>query len=323
MVLPHDVEHRVGRRTVRPQHRRCADRHRERERVAHAVGEEKLRRREHDVVLANPDNIPAHQRRGGGRRGLHVLHALGIAGRARGVHPERDLVGIGRGDAGLAAFARENVFEQMHVAARKRRLVGRRRADQDHGAQLGQAVDDRRDRLGERRLHHDRAGAAVVEHIGVLRLGEQDIQRQSHDSAADRAEESDRKIDGVEQQQRHAAFLADAERLERARELAAARLQLAVGQRAFRIGEGDLAAEPARDIAVDEIGGGVIRPALHNLVDRQSHARFLPQLCALCLGLLVSCIIPRCTQHSAAGVRRCCRCAAGVAFGKHKVGDAP
>ena len=170
------------------------------------------------------------------------------------------------------------------------------RADQDHGAQFGQAIDDRRDRLRQRRLHHDRAGAAVGQHVGVLRLGEQDVERQRHHAAADRAEESDRKIDGVEEQQRQAALLADAERLQRARELAAPRLQLAIGQRAFRIGECDLAAEAARDIAVDEIGGGVIRPALHNLVDRQSHARFRPRPI---LGLVVSCTIPPGAQHSA------------------------
>ena len=62
---------------------------------------------------------------------MDVLDALGIAGRAGGVEPERDFVrhrvggerrGIGGGD---------DVLEQMHVAAGERGLVVGDGADQD------------------------------------------------------------------------------------------------------------------------------------------------------------------------------------------------
>ena len=92
-VPAHELEHAVGRRPRRQQHGGGADRHRERHGVAHAVGEEQLRGREHDVVRADADHALAHQPRRAHRRGVHVLDALGVAGRARRVHPERHLVG--------------------------------------------------------------------------------------------------------------------------------------------------------------------------------------------------------------------------------------
>ena len=73
-------------------------------------------------------------------------------------------------------------------------------------------------------------------------------------------------IDRVVQQQRDAVFRPQPERLQRGCEPAGARLQLAIGQRAVGIDECDLAAEPARDIGVDEIGDGVVGSALREFV---------------------------------------------------------
>ena len=73
-------------------------------------------------------------------------------------------------------------------------------------------------------------------------------------AGADRAPERDRIIDRVVEQQRDALFRPQPERAQRVGEAERARLQFAVGQRAVGIDEGELAAEPARDIGVDEIG---------------------------------------------------------------------
>ena len=61
------------------------------------------------------------------------------------------------------------------------------------------------------------------------------------------------------------------ERLQRGREAAGARLQLAVGQRSFGIDECDLVAQAARHIGIDEIADGVVRPALQEVF---KHARY-------------------------------------------------
>ena len=88
----HHLEHRVRRRPLRQQHCCGADRHRERHGVAHAVGEEELRRRKDDVVLANADHALPHQPRRGHQRRVDVLDALRFPGRTGRVHPERDFV---------------------------------------------------------------------------------------------------------------------------------------------------------------------------------------------------------------------------------------
>ena len=69
-------------------------------------------------------------------------------------------------------------------------------------------------------------------------------------------------IHAVVAQEDEPVLLAQTQGPQRARETAGACLQCPVSQRAFGIGECDLVAEPARDIAVDEIGGGVVRPTL-------------------------------------------------------------
>ena len=142
------------------------------------------------------------------------------------------------------------------------RLVVGVGADQDDGAQVRQAVEHGHERLGQRRRSNDRRGAAVAEDVGVLLGVEQRVERQHDDAGAHAAPERHRKIDGVVEQEAEPLFRPQPERLQRAGKPAAARLQFAVAERTIGIGESDFFAKPARDLAVDEVGDGVVRPAL-------------------------------------------------------------
>ena len=78
-------------------------------------------------------------------------------------------------------------------------------------------------------------------------------------------------IDGVVKHEDDAIFLPQSQRLQRRRETARARLQLRIGQPALGIRECDLVAEAARDVGVDEIGDGVVRPAQQKVFKHWRH----------------------------------------------------
>ena len=61
--------------------------------------------------------MPAHQSRRRERGGVNVLDALGLASRARRVQPERNVVGQRRRRKQVAATARQERAEIMHVTA--------------------------------------------------------------------------------------------------------------------------------------------------------------------------------------------------------------
>ncbi len=114
---------RVGRRARRVQHRRRADRHRKRQRVAQPVREEQFRRGVHDVVLAHPEHVLREQLRGANQAGLHVHGALRLAGRARRVQPEAHVVGPRRRGVGERRRARGQRRERrMRAGVRAARI---------------------------------------------------------------------------------------------------------------------------------------------------------------------------------------------------------
>ena len=92
LVLAQAREDGGGRRALGHQHRRRADRQRKRERVAEPVGEEELRRREHDVVLADAEDRLRVELGRLDQARVHVHRALGRAGRARRIEPEAHVV---------------------------------------------------------------------------------------------------------------------------------------------------------------------------------------------------------------------------------------
>ena len=95
VVLVHEFVHPRRRRPFRIQHRTAADRHREGERIAEPIGEVQFCRGEADVALLDAEHLLAIGLRGGLQIGVQMSHALGHAGRARRIEPERRLLGMG------------------------------------------------------------------------------------------------------------------------------------------------------------------------------------------------------------------------------------
>ena len=92
LVALHRVQHRVGRRPVGQQHSAGADRHREGHGIAEPIGMERLRRGEHQVVLADLQHLRAVGVGRGAQAAVHMSHALRRPGRTRRIQPERHLV---------------------------------------------------------------------------------------------------------------------------------------------------------------------------------------------------------------------------------------
>ncbi len=250
IVSVHQREHRSRRRAFGMQHRGGADRHREGQRVAEAVGEKQFRRRQPDIVLANPEHLARIGVRGRGEVGMQVPHALGHAGRARGIQPECRLVGMGRHRREAIAFAGEFIRQflvAVGVAAGNHDVIEVLHPS-DH------VPDHRQQRFGD----EQHPGAAIRQHIGVLIRGQKRIERHRHHAGADRAEKHRRKIHGVEHDHRNALFAANAEPAQHVGDAAALLLQFAVAQLGNRVGEGELCAAALVDIAVEQPGHRVI-----------------------------------------------------------------
>jgi hypothetical protein len=161
--------------------------------------------------------------------------------------------------------ARDHFVEALHVELAD---LGRFLALARHNRELesGEAIENGQDGIDELRRDQNRLGAAILEHVGVLLGGEQRVQRNRDDAGADRAPEGDGKLDGIEVQENDAAFGAKPQFFQTPPESAACRLQLAIGERAVLLLESGLFAVTARDITIDEIGGGIIRPPLRKLL---------------------------------------------------------
>jgi hypothetical protein len=108
------LEHALRRRPVRPERGGGANGQRKCQGIAEPIGKEQLGSGMHDVVLGDAENALAEQSRGRHQVGMDVLDALGIAGRARGVEPEGDLIRHGVGGDGCCVGAGDQVLEMMH-----------------------------------------------------------------------------------------------------------------------------------------------------------------------------------------------------------------
>src|SRR5262249_58196117 len=91
------------------------------------------------------------------------------------------------------------------------------------------------------------------------------------EGGADRRPKRDGIIDGIVKREDDAILFAQTQRLQRRCETARVCLQLRIGQRALRIRERDLVAAAARDVGIDEIGGGVVGPTLQQVFEHWRH----------------------------------------------------
>ena len=244
IVLVEQREHQRRRRPVGIEHRAGADGKRERQRIAEAVGEEQFRRGEADVVLADAEHLLGIGVGGGLQARMQMPHALGHAGRARRVEPERRLVGMGLDGLEAVALALEFVRQQL--------VAERVLARDDDAVEIAHPPDDvfhdRKQRLGD----EQHARAAVGEDVGVLLRRQQRVERHRHDAGADRAQKHDREIDGVEHDHGDALFAAHAEPAQHVGGAAALLLQIAIGEFGRAVGIGELVAAPLLDIAVEQ-----------------------------------------------------------------------
>ena len=139
---------------------------------------------------------------------MDVLDALRIAGRAGGIEPERDFVGHRVGGERRGIGGGEDILEQMHVAAGKAALSSSMAPTRITVFRCGSCSISGQIALRQWRCHDQRAGAAIGEHIGVLRDGEIGVERDRDAAGAYRAPERHRIIDGVVQEQRDAMLAA-------------------------------------------------------------------------------------------------------------------
>ena len=295
LLALHHRKHRLRRRPLVEERGGGADRHREGHGVAEAVGEEELCGRIDDVVLGDAEHALAVEPGRLDQARMDVLDALRHPGRARRVEPEGDLVGASRGRLGGRCSRRQEIVQPRVLRARLRS-----RDDDFHAAPGGgdRGFDGRQ----QRRRDHDERGAGVLEHIGVLVGPQKRVQRHRDDPGPDRAPEHDREIDRVEHQHHDAMLGRDAERGERRADAARLVVELAIGERAPRVAEGDLLRPALRQVAVDERDGGVVAlgHASSRTRRRRADAPGLPRS----LRPAVSLPAPASASRPTAGIRR-------------------
>jgi hypothetical protein len=182
---------------------------------------------------------------------VHVPHALGHAGGARRVEPERGLVAAG---VGSLEFRRLELQLAAQGKGERRRLA----AGNEYVLEEWQLSQYRLHSLQQRRRHEQGFGSAVAQNVCVLLGREQGVEADRYDAGLDGAPEGDREVDSVQQQQGDTRFAGQLIGGEQVAHAVAARLQLAVGQRLAGIDERRLRPPAVQDVAVDHIDSGVV-----------------------------------------------------------------
>ena len=232
-VVGNAVEHHAGRAV----HQRAVDG------VAVAGDPADIGGAPEDVVVAHAEDPVEGGRGPGGVAAGGVDHALGLAGRARGVEDEQRVLGVHRfgravGGDGVAKGG------PGKVAAIGHRHVGAGALDDQDGVDRADAkrlvdIGFERDRLAATAAlvgGDDRDRAAILDPVGEA-FGAEAAEHDRVDRADPRAGEHRRRRFGDHRQVDHHAVAAlDAARLERVGEAARLFVELAVGQRAALAG---------------------------------------------------------------------------------------
>jgi len=132
-------------------------------------------------------------------------------------------------------------------------------AADDDVLEVGTSVDQVCKFEIERFRHDQHPCPAVGEHEAVIILGEQRVHRHCDHAGLDGGEECGRPIDGIEQADENAFFTPDAERPQYITETFDPVGQLAIGPGPARIDIGCLVDAAGVEIALQDIGGKIIR----------------------------------------------------------------
>ena len=232
-----------GSGAPRVEHRGRADRKREGDRVAESVGEEDLRRREHDVGLADAQHPLAIRLVRVGSVVVQMDNAFRPTRAARAVHPERHLVGmrVGLGEFCACSGGPGVPSRHLHQFEWRHRAV----SNHDQVSQPARAHIRVIQQIGERVVHDRRLRPAVAEVVrDKLRRGER-VDEHGDKAGPHRAEDGGDILGRIEHHQQHAAAAREAHRGEAVSDPAGKIAEVRVGECAVLADNGCLAPRPA------------------------------------------------------------------------------
>ena len=183
---------------------------------------------------------------------LQMHGTLGLAGRARGIEPETDVVRTG-GRCGRARLRfREEIGEP--------RTPVRVRAGDNHVPQCRLIRQHPRDLVVKRVGDDERAGAAVAEHEIIVGGGQQRVDGHRHHAGFDRAQKGHREIDSIEQDEEHALLGLEAELAQRIGAAIDPLGERTISEARLAVAEGDFVRPARLQVPLDQIDRGVVLP---------------------------------------------------------------
>ena len=257
------LEHRLRERPVGIEDALRPHAHGEVHVAAEAIGEEELGRRDGAVVLRHAEHLQAIGIRAVHHVMLQVHRALGPAGGAGGIEPERRVVPRRLHRVELRGRLADPRVEADLLA---RGLPGH------HDVPEVPRLRERGPGLDQERLGDDGdGGAAVVEEVEIVLAPHHGVDGNGDGADLDRAPEGGEELGRVEQQAEDALLALDAQLQEGVARPVHQLLEAGVGERAVLVVEGDPIAAPFLDMPVDEEARRV--ELRGNLGDGERHVR--------------------------------------------------
>ena len=243
------VVHAPGRRRGVEQHGGRAHPQGEVHRIAEAVGEEQLGRGQHHIVFPPAEDADGVVLAGNRDIPVDVDHALGVAGRARGIEPEAIIHGAGGGGFEFRRRCADPAGQGFAVSI----------DPQDDGGFVRTVIQGGFHLAGEFRRVDHAGGFGVPDHEGVVLGPQQGVQRHGDHPRLDGAVEQIDELVTVLDHHQHALAGLEAQFQKRVAGAIYVFGQLGKGDVAARphLAEGDLAAASLGRMAVDHVDRAV------------------------------------------------------------------
>ena len=254
-VLDRPVGEERGVGPRRLQHGAGAHGQGEQQAVAEAVGEEQLGGRQADVVAADAEHLVGVGLADVAQVDVAVHGALGGAGGARGVEPERGRLGPGR----VGRVQRLGVAQLRPGEAVDPRDDGCGVAGEHDVAEVRGARGRRRHRGSELVAAQQDAGAGVDDELAQLAAGEHRRARHGHRAEVDGGQDAGGQLDVVGHAQQHPLLRAYPDGGESARHPPDVFRELSVGVGTGRMTQRNPVGVARGDPAFREVRGGVER----------------------------------------------------------------